>query len=63
MAIKRKLVETKDGTKHFVYETSFDKGVGAAPNPKVEAVIRGQDKKTWQEERKRRSNTSTRKKK
>jgi len=57
MAIKRRLVETKDGTKHYVYETSFDKGVGAVTNPKVEAAVKGQDKKTWLKERKRRSNT------
>lgn len=56
MAIKRKLIGTKDGTKHYIYETSFDKGVGAVTNPKVEAIIKGQDKKTWLKERKRRSN-------
>jgi len=61
MAVKKKLIETKDGTRHYVYETSFDKGVEASPNPRVEAIVKGQDKKTWNEERKRRSNTGKKK--
>lgn len=54
---KQKSIETKDGRKYRVHETKLDKGVEAAPNPKVEAAIKGIDRKTWNQEKKRRSNT------
>lgn len=54
---KQKSVETKDGRRYRIHETKLDPGVGAAPNPKVETAIKGMDKKTWNQEKKRRSNT------
>lgn len=62
MPFKQKSIETKDGRRYRVHESSLDKTVGAAPcDPRIVAQVRGQDAKTWKEERKRRSNTSTKK--
>lgn len=54
---KQKSVKTKDGRRYRIHETKLDSGVGAAPNPKVEAAIKGMGRKTWNQEKKRRSNT------
>lgn len=54
---KQKSVKTKDGRRYKIHETKLDKGVGATPNPTVTNAIKGMDKKIWNQEKKRRSNT------
>jgi hypothetical protein len=59
MPFKQKSIETKDGRRYRVHESSIDKEVKAGPcDPRIVAQVRGQDMKTWKEERKRRSNSN-----
>lgn len=59
--IKQKWFETKDGQKYRKFISSIDSDVKAAPNPKIEQLVRGIDKKTWNQMKKQKSNTAAKK--